>query len=135
MPAIAFWPGQIKPGGTSDVTAMGADLFTTIAAASNTPLPKGLKLDGINLLPHLTSGESLPQRPLFWGIGKHLAVRHGNYKLVTNYSFSKPVLHDLQTDPGEKNNIIKKKPEIAEELMKLLKAWHKDVNANVKRRS
>ena len=135
VPAMAYWPGRIEPGRISDLPAMGADLLPTMAAIAGAPLPEGVKLDGINLLPHLIENKQPAPRPLFWGIEKQLAVRQGQYKLITTSSFSNPALYDLENDLREEHNIATEHPELVQDLIKLLKAWHKDVTEGVKKRT
>ncbi len=135
VPAMACWPGMITAGRVSDVTAMGADLLPTLAALSGAPLPGGVTLDGVNLLPHLVKGEPLEPRPLFWGTRKQLAIRSGDFKLITNTSFSSPALYNLAEDLGETTDIAAKHPEKVQALLALLKVWHRDVNEGVENRS
>ena len=135
VPATACWLGTIKAGRVSNATLMGADLLPTIAAMAGALLPEDVKVDGVSLLPHLTKGEALAPRPLFWGLKKQLAVRKGDYKLVTTTDFSDPALYDLRNDLGETRNIVEQHPEVTQELLMLLKDWHRDVNEGVERRS
>jgi len=135
VPAIAYWPDMIKAGQVSNATAMGMDLLPTIAALSGASLPEGVQLDGINLLPHLTKSAPLAPRPLFWGYKKSLAVRKGDFKLISSTDFSKTSLYNLNHDLGETTNVAAQNPEIVQELLKLLKAWDKDVNKDVKKRT
>lgn len=128
VPAIAYWPSKIEAGKVSNITAMGADLLPTITAITGAPSPKNLKFDGINLLPHLIENKQLKPRPLFWGMKNRLAIRLGDYKLITNTSFVKPALYNLKEDLAETRNIADQKPEIVQDLLKQLKAWHTDVN-------
>jgi hypothetical protein len=68
-------------------------------------------------------------------VKNELAIRQGNFKLITNDSFSNPSLYNLKIDLGEKNDIVKQNPEVVQKLLKLLKAWHSDVNKGIKKRS
>jgi len=135
VPAIACWPGRIKAGSVSHLTAMGADLLPTITEMIGASQPKDVKWDGISLLDHLTGEKPLPPRPLFWGCKNRLAVRKGDYKLITTKSFRAPTLYNLNKDLGEKHNIAAEHPELTEELLKLLREWHQDVNKGVSKRS
>ena len=114
---------------------MGADLLPTIAAMAGASLPENVEVDGVSLLPHLTQAEPLAPRPLFWGFKKQLAVRKGYYKLVTTTDFSDPALYDLRKDISETRNISEQHPELMQELLALLKDWHRDVNKGVKSRT
>ncbi len=131
VPAFACWPGRIQAGRVSSLPAMGADLLPTIAAISGVDLPGDLTLDGINLLPYLVENRQPAPRPLFWAHKKQLAVRQGDFKLVTQASFSQPSLYNLKLDPGEKQNIAGQHPELVQALLKILKAWHDDVSHGI----
>ncbi|QDT36862.1 sulfatase-like hydrolase/transferase [Stratiformator vulcanicus] len=135
VPAIACWPGRIEKGKTSDLPAMGSDLLPTIAAISGAALPQDVTLDGIDLLPYLFQNKQLSDRPLFWGVRNQLAIRKGDFKLVTDKSFSNPSLYNLSSDLGEKDDIAAAHPELVKDLLSLLKHWYADVNRNVKKRS
>lgn len=135
VPAIAYWPGTINAGEVSNATAMGADLLPTIAALSGALLPEGVTVDGINLLPHLTQSAPLAPRPLFWGIKNSLAIRKGDFKLITDTTFINPALYNLNDDLGETFDVSAQHPEIVKELLRLLEAWHKDVNKGIKKRA
>ncbi|MGI9264200.1 MAG: sulfatase-like hydrolase/transferase [Gammaproteobacteria bacterium] len=135
VPAIACWPKTIPAGSVSNATVMGIDLLPTIVAMIGGALPEELKIDGVSLLSHLTQASPLVPRPLFWGTRKSLAIRMGEYKLVTTTSFSKTTLYDLKNDLGETRDVSEEQPELAKELLKLLKEWHRDVNDGVEKRT
>jgi arylsulfatase A len=135
VPAIAYWPGKIEAGRVSNLTAMGADLLPTMAAISGTAIPDNLKLDGINLLPHLIENKEPAPRPLFWSHNNQLAIREGDFKLITNKSFSETSLYNLRVDLGEENKIAAQHPDLVQKLLKILKAWQKDVTKDVLKRT
>ena len=135
VPAVACWPGTIRPGTVSDATMMGADLLPTIAAMADVAIPEGVTIDGVNLLPHLLDGEPLPARPVFWGTGKNLAIRQGRYKLIANPGFAEPALYDLESDIAESTDIAGQHPELVGELLETLKQWHAEVSRGVQRRT
>jgi len=135
VPAIAFWPGKIEAGRVSTLSAMGTDLLPTMAAISGTVLPDELKLDGINLLPHLIEKKEPAPRSLFWSHNNQLAIRRGDFKLVTDTSFSETFLYNLKVDIGEENDIAALHLDLVEKLLKLLKEWQIEVTKDVKRRT
>jgi len=135
VPAIAFWPGKIEAGRVSNLTAMGTDLLPTMAAISGTAIPDSLKLDGINLLPHLLENREPAPRPLFWSHKNLLAVREGDFKLISDTSFSETSLYDLRVDLGEANNLTAQHPDLTQKLLIILKEWYKDVTKDVKKRT
>lgn len=92
VPALIRWPGHIPAGVTRDAPCGTIDLFPTLLAAAGVPLPTGRTLDGINLLPYLTTGDAPPERPLFGMQGNRvLTVRQGRYKLHLTAPRSYPV--------------------------------------------
>ncbi len=135
VPAIACWPGKIEEGRVSDLTAMGADLLPTMAAIGGIALPAYLQLDGINLLPHLIENKRPAPRPLFWWHQDQLAIRQGDFKLISNTSFSETSLYNLKVDLREENDLAAECPDLVQELLVILKEWQKEVTTGVKKRT
>jgi arylsulfatase A-like enzyme len=129
VPAIAYWPGKIKPGTTTDQTALSMDLFATMMSIAGAKVPAVFKLDGIDLLPMLTRGENLPKRTLFWRYRKQKAARRGPWKLLLDGDAV--ALYNLDGDLGEKRNLAKQKPDIVEAMQTELSAWERNVYAGV----
>ncbi|MFM1746877.1 MAG: hypothetical protein RLZZ188_543 [Verrucomicrobiota bacterium] len=124
VPALAHWPGRIRPGLTA-VTAMTADLMPTFLALARVAVPAGLRLDGADLSGVLLRGENLPERTLFWRDADEQAVRAGPWKLVV--SAAGTALFDLERDPGEARNLAPAQPERVSKLQARLAAWEADV--------
>jgi len=121
VPAIAYWPGRIKPGTVCDQTVLGMDLFATMASLGGARLPAGLELDGVDISGLLFRSEKLPQRTVFWRYRTQKAVRKGPWKLLVQAN--KASLFNLDEDLGEKNDLAGARPEIVELLRKELSAW------------
>jgi uncharacterized sulfatase len=82
VPLIARWPGKIPAGHTSAEPGVMMDVFATALAAAKVAPPKGVVIDGRNLLPALTSGASSPHEAIFGQDGPNLAcVRDARWKL------------------------------------------------------
>ena len=129
VPSIIHWPNKIKPKQISNEISATMDIFPTIMDSAGIDF-KNLKLDGISLLPHLTKGHKNPERPIFWEMENQKAIRKGKWKLVLNGQLvedepkiSNIHLSDLESDPGEKVNLVNSEPKITEELMKILNKW------------
>jgi arylsulfatase A-like enzyme len=127
VPAVAYWPGRIKPGGVCDQTVLGMDLFPTMAALAGAKLAAGLALDGVDLTRTLTYGERLPERTLFWAYRKQRAVRKGPWKLLVQDDSVR--LFNLDDDLGEQHDLAKAEPEMVATLRAELAAWERDVFA------
>jgi len=133
VPAVAYWPGRIKTGTTTDQTVLGMDLFATMMSIAGAKPPEDLKLDGVDLLPMLTEGARLPERVLFWRYRKEKAVRKGHWKLLVQNN--KPKLYNLDEDLDEKENLALAKPDMVKVLEDELAAWEQEVSAGVELRA
>jgi arylsulfatase A-like enzyme len=82
VPMIARWPGKIPAGHTSAEPGIMMDLFATALAAANVAPPKGVVIDGRDLLPVLTSSAKSPHAAIFGHQATKLAcVRDARWKL------------------------------------------------------
>lgn len=129
VPAIAWWPGRIKPGKVTDATVMTMDVAPTIAKLAGVTAPDSYKPDGIDVSGVLLRGEALPERTLFWKHGSAMAVRDGQWKLVTNQKSRAPGggLYHLGNDLKESNDLSKTEAARAKAMRAKLDAWLKDV--------
>ena len=131
VPFIARWPKRFPAGARVDAPAQHIDLFPTLCQVLGEPLPADRAIDGRSILPLLEAGAGQsPHEYLFhqWcrvrpSPDKSWAVHHGRYKLVNGELF------DLQTDPGEKNNIAAEHPDVVEPLRAAFLKWFEDVTA------
>ena len=127
VPCIMRWPGQIKPGTTSDQMASILDLFPTLCGLANISTG-GLHLDGIDLSETMLQGRQI-QRDLFWSplvwVGvdepwvQAAAYRQGPWKYM-NTGKGEELLFNIDQDPRETMNLAAKEPE----RLKRLKAKH-----------
>jgi uncharacterized sulfatase len=144
VPAIAWWPGTIAAGTSSDAPAISIDVMPTLLSLADVEAPADRPLDGIDLSPLLLHGEPVPERPLFWaalsnGGARSEAMREGPWKLVVNhprarkgtFENEKIELYRLDTDPGEKIDVSRAHSERAEAMLERLKAWYAETQATV----
>lgn len=107
MPAVARWPGKIRAGSVSHELVATYDMFTTMAALAEAPLPVGRIIDGIDLTPILLDRPGAPHGHscLFqYYSGVMLAaVRCGKWKL--RFDLDPVQLFDLEADIGERHPI------------------------------
>jgi len=127
VPFILRWPGRIPAGKIYSKPIIALDIFPTIVAAAGGQLPKDREIDGVNLLPYLTGAKvDSPHESLFWRYsprGGSFAIRKGNMKLLIHRG-QPAMLFDLAMDIGEKHDLSKEKPQVAECLKKELMAWN-----------
>jgi arylsulfatase A-like enzyme len=129
VPAIARWPGTIKPLQTTSALATTMDLFPTILHLAGVPLPKDVIFDGVNILPLLKGGkQSVRDEVFYYTRDKLYAMRKGPWKahFITRPSYSKeppvehevPVLFNLESDPSEKYDVAADHAEIISAIKK-----------------
>lgn len=139
VPFVLHWPGKLKPG-TFAQPAIQLDLHATALAAAGVKATDDMKLDGVNLLPHVTGEmKSPPHDALYWRFGTQMAIRAGDYKLVrydtTADLDDKPKttspakLYDLAADIGEAKDLAATMPDKVKELQA---KWDKWNEGNVK---
>ena len=131
VPAIFRWPGRITAGQTSGQVGITMDLTATILAATQSPIPTGARLEGIDLLPVLERRPPPTERTLFWRIDtrtrQQRAVRQGSWKLLVDGDDL--LLFNLRDDIGERNDLAARRPDLVSKLLALLRAWEADVDA------
>lgn len=133
VPAIIRWPGHIPPGTVSGQVGITMDLAASVLAATDSPVPSGTTLDGMNILPILEKRAPEIERTLFWRVSvarNQRAVRSGDWKLI--FDDGRPMLFNVRSDLGERNNLIGVMPDIAKRLRPLLAKWEQDVDAEAK---
>jgi len=126
MPAIAWWPGVIEPGGVIEAPFAQWDLAATFAELAGAHL--STPTDGVSLVPALI-GEEAAGRPqaqheyLYWEFNESIfqqAIRVGDWKGIRQ-GFRKPLeLYDLSVDPGETTDRSQDFPEVVAELEALM---------------
>ena len=144
VPFIARWPGKIEAGSESAQTICQTDIMATCAAIIGYDLPHESAEDSFNLLPalfgedkgkpirpytlHQTNRLALAVRKGPWKYLDHSGSGGNNYEQERLLPFALPdsepeapgQLYNLDTDPGELNNLYFEKPELVKELKALL---------------
>ena len=101
------------------------DILPTALAAAGVALPAEAKVDGVNLLPFLTSAtKGDPHDALYWELDGNGAVRAGQWKLSVGGKSPRPKLYDLAADIGEKKDLSATQPEKTKELHAHWEKWH-----------
>ncbi len=124
VPYIVRWKGTLPAGRVCDFPVSALDIFPTALAAAGVAADPQRPLDGVNLLPFLTGREKgRPHETLYWRQGERHAVRHGDWKLVTEPGQAVDALFNLAEDIGEKNDLASREPATVAELRRLYEAW------------
>ena len=122
VPFLARWPKGFPAGQVMDTPVSSLDIAATAVTLGGGNI-RGL--DGENLIP-LLKGNPLNRDALFWKFAGQTAVRQGDWKLIKTRDYG-PYLFNLKDDPEERENLIKKHPEKAAELEKLLAGWYAEM--------
>ncbi len=125
VPAIAWWPGTVKPGAISGHVAYFGDWFATATELAGVAAPTGL--DSISFAPTLRgAARQAAHEFLYWEFHERgftqAALYQSRWKGIRERSRSAPVaLYDLQNDIAEKENVAARHPEIAARIDAYLK--------------
>jgi arylsulfatase A-like enzyme len=131
-PFIVRWTGQLPAGTTYDGLVSTLDIYATAAAVSGQQELPG-HLDGVNLIPYVRGEKKdSPHDALFWNwhVSNYSvqSVRSGPWRYMEEHdgeeSRRRKHLADLTADPGETQNLIDRKPEVAASLKKRLEEWN-----------
>lgn len=126
VPMIAYWPGTIAPGTTDHISGF-QDVLPTCADLAGVDIPRGIT--GISFKPTLIGANDQAQHiALYWEFmeqqGKQ-AVRMGQWKgirLRVHKDQNGPIqLYDINADPGEKNDIAAKHPEVVQKIAQVMR--------------
>ncbi|HWL08491.1 MAG TPA: sulfatase-like hydrolase/transferase [Planctomicrobium sp.] len=126
VPFCMQWKGHLPAKTVYQEPVIQLDLLPTIVTVAGGTISPEWKLDGVNLLPYLTSQNAgQPHESLFWRYGDQWAVRHGNHKLVVAEGGSgQPELYDLVQDKEEQHDLAAQQPEKVKELQAVYAAWN-----------
>lgn len=138
VPCVAWWPGKIPAGSTSDAITSTIDLLPTFAALAGGRLPDDRILDGRDLgaLLRDPANTASPHEAFYYYCFTHLqAVRSGKWKFVRKRPEHPPwvgfsgrfagnavdelSLYDLEKDPAETTNVAADHLEVLARLRQL----------------
>ncbi|MDP6930527.1 MAG: arylsulfatase [Planctomycetota bacterium] len=131
VPTIAYWPGKIAAGSSTDLISAHWDFLPTACELAGVEAPEGI--DGISYLPTLL-GEPDRQRQhdhLYWEFferGGKRAARFGKWKAVqvnVHKDRNGPIqIFDLEADLAERNNLAEQKPGLVARAKKIFAEAH-----------
>ncbi|MEX2398387.1 MAG: sulfatase/phosphatase domain-containing protein, partial [Balneolales bacterium] len=131
VPMIAWWPGHVKAGRTSDHISGFQDILPTFSELAGMPSPPNR--DGVSMVPTLLGNdeEQEPREYLYWEFhaqGGKQAVRKGKWKAVrlgVRENRDAPIeLYNLEEDISEQKDVASQYPEIVEEMSRIMYKEH-----------
>jgi arylsulfatase A-like enzyme len=131
VPYMVKWPARLPAGKVYHKPVIQLDVLPTALAAAGAEIPANA--DGVDLVPYLRGEKpDAPHDALYWRLGKQMAVREGDWKLVrydtavegTPGAVSEAKLYNLADDIGEQNDLASEQPEKAEALEAKWDEWN-----------
>lgn len=143
LPFAARWPGHIPAGKLNQQTVLSAlDIYPTFLSLAGIAMDQNAtdQPDGQDMSEALL-GKSSPdrQKPLYWEYGRNstsyaypkkaedrsptLAIRSGDWTLLTDPDGKKTYLFEVVKDQNESQDVAAEHPEIAEKLKNEIMKW------------
>ncbi len=132
-------PGLVRPGSTCNVPVSGIDFYPTFLELAGFSVPQKQVIDGKSFVSLLKGEEDqeIEERDLFWhyphygnqGGDPSSIIRSGPWKLIHYHEDRHDELYNLESDPGEQNNLLADNSAKASELRQRLDNWLVEVDA------
>jgi arylsulfatase A-like enzyme len=152
--SVLEWPGHVKPMRVT-MPCVHMDVYPTILELANVKVPDQPVLDGISLTPLLAGKSQQRSTPIgfvLWQGDRNLLPHidfanethgiwiDGKYKLIIAQAGSKEAinkggttrLYDIYADPADKNNLLKKLPDLAAKMRQALDQWRASVQGSLR---
>jgi arylsulfatase A-like enzyme len=142
VPFVIRWKGKLPANKVESRPIIQLDVLPTALAAAGIPIQADGQLDGVNLLPFLTTQTNgIPHDVLYWRLGSNMAIREGDWKLVktiegplrANYDELKDLndaqLFNLKDDVGEKTDLSAQYPDRKKKLADRWQRWNQQLPA------
>ena len=133
-PTIAWWPGRIAPGTSTDTVAGTIDLLPTAVALAGGKVPGKPVIDGRDISPLLFGKTKKPAREAHYYFNGYSlqAIRQGQWKLAltpqndgmgqgipADARGDSPRLYNLDQDIGERSDVSAEHPDVVRKLAAL----------------
>ncbi len=145
VPCFVRWPDVIPAGSQIEAQTSHIDWLPTFCELAGCPLPTDRVIDGRSLVSLLRAGSGSKHHPYVchtWdrytpNPDRRWSISDERWKLVGLFGSdqepdpAKWRLYDLQNDPGESSNLIRRHPETAHRLRAEFVCWFEDVTDGV----
>ena len=128
VPLLAYWPGHVPAGTSTDHISYFGDMMATFAELMDATPPDSIQ--SISVAPTLLgqSDEQPTHDYLYWEFyeqGSRQAARAGQWKAVRQPMFTGPLeLYNLESDIGEENDVAEQHPEVVEDMEHVMEKAH-----------
>ena len=133
------FPKLIDANSTCDVPVLGIDFYPTLLDLTDIPIPTEQVIDGRSIVSLLNKEQDnkIAERDLFWhyphygnqGGDPSSTIRNGPWKMIHYYEDDHDELYNLDSDPGEMNDVVVDNRTKAAELRRRLDHWLAEVGA------
>ena len=131
VPLIVRWPGQVPAGRVDQQSVLNiCDLIPTFSSLTGARMPDGYRSDGEDITEALRGGSFERSKPQFWhypSASPSLAVRIGDWKLLTDLDGQLEELYDVADDIGETANRAGDQADIVKSLKGPLLGWYDEL--------
>lgn len=119
-PLLVRWPAKVKPGTVISTNGAAIDLLPTLADLAGIEVVSAKPLDGLSLRPWLLGDPDIrwPKRKIFSHWRGRVAVRTEEFLLDHQGK-----LFTVRVDPGQRTDISREHPDVAEELREAVDDW------------
>ncbi len=125
VPQLAWWPGHVEAGTTTEIPSYFGDYMRTFADLAGGSAPEAIQ--SISLVPTLL-GDSARQTThdyLYWEFREQQAVRQGRWKAVRDsIGGGQLELYDLASDEAESTDVSEEHPDVVERMEALMDEAH-----------
>ena len=124
----------------SEEPIISTDFYPSILEMAGLPLVPEQHQDGVSIAPLLRGQQSLDRDAIYWHFPHYSnhgmqppagAIRSGDFKLIEYFENYNVQLFNLRKDIGEQQNLAERMPEKVAELRAKLRAWRKEVDAQM----
>jgi arylsulfatase A-like enzyme len=143
-PVIIRWPGVTPPGTRCNVPTVSTDFYPTMLEMAGIEQKGEQHVDGKSIVPLLKNPFAKFNRgPIFWHYPHYAnqggfpasAMRDGDFKLIQDLEDGELELYNLKDDPEEHNNLEQLEADRAQEMLKELQGWRKEIGARPLRKN
>jgi arylsulfatase A-like enzyme len=145
VPMIISWKNKIPAGKESSIPVISIDFYPTlIELAGIKESTKGNgEIDGVSIVPLLKeNSKAITRKTLYWhyphygnqGGNPGSVIQEKGWKLIFFYEDERVELYRLNKDPGERNDLAKRKKSKTTYLQSKLMDWLKETEARIPER-
>ncbi|MEM0927007.1 MAG: sulfatase-like hydrolase/transferase [Planctomycetota bacterium] len=123
VPAILEWPDQVKQATETEAAAVTSDYLPTVLEILSLDYPSSRPLDGASLVNVIKNPSAKRLKPIGFQSKNQVAWHDGAYKLFSKNAGKTWELFELDSDPGESNDLAATDPARVERMAEAAKAW------------